>query len=144
MHGVEHLGLELEASGEALFCLTASSVRQGCMEDLKLLERSGSEYCKQTDKMIPILWAVLRNYAPVIVFPAVVVVGVIGYNIEGIVSNKYTPFKPSIEEQRSQRQLEELGKLSSEPTNCRNECFFVFSTAYYLEFSNGMASQQKR
>jgi len=90
---------------------------------LKLLERSGSEYCKQTDKMIPILWAVLRNYAPVIVFPAVVVVGVIGYNIEGIVSNKYTPFKPSIEEQRSQRQLEELGKLSSEPTKLEDKQF---------------------
>jgi hypothetical protein len=59
----------------------------------------------------------------VIVFPAVLVVGVIGYNIEGVMSDKYTPFKPSIEEQRNQRQLEELQKMQSEPGKLEDKKF---------------------
>ena len=58
--------------------------------------------------MLPILWTFLRSYAPVIMLPVAAVIGVIGYNIENIVSDKYTPFKPSIGEQREERHLKEM------------------------------------
>lgn len=35
---------------------------------------------------------VLRNYAPYITLPFAAVVGFIGYKIENIVSDKYTPY----------------------------------------------------
>lgn len=42
-----------------------------------------------------------------IVIPAAAVVGVIGYTIEGLVSSKYTPYAPSIQQQRIERQTTE-------------------------------------
>jgi hypothetical protein len=56
--------------------------------------------------MLP-LWALLRVYAPVILLPVSAIIGFIGYNLEEILGNKYTPYKPSIEEQREERQLNE-------------------------------------
>jgi len=58
--------------------------------------------------MLPVFWAMVRSYAPVIMLPVAAVIGIIGYNLENIVSDKYTPYKPSIEEQREERLLEEL------------------------------------
>ena len=60
------------------------------------------------------LWAALRNYSPVILLPVAAVIGVIGYNVEGLISDKYTPYKPSIAEQREERLLEELPKQAKE------------------------------
>jgi len=51
----------------------------------------------------------MRSYAPVILLPVSAVIGIIGYNLEAILSDKYTPYKrESIEEQREDRQLQEL------------------------------------
>ncbi|ODM93274.1 Small integral membrane protein 12-A [Orchesella cincta] len=63
--------------------------------------------------MFPAIWAVLRAYAPVITLPAAALVGIIGYALENIISDKYTPYKESIEEQRGERLLQEVdsGKL---------------------------------
>lgn len=63
--------------------------------------------------MLPAVWTILRTYAPIITLPVAAVVGVIGYALENIISDKYTPYKKSIEEQREERQLQELssGKL---------------------------------
>jgi hypothetical protein len=58
--------------------------------------------------MLPIFWAMLRSYAPVILLPVSAVIGVIGYNLESILSDKYTPYRPSVEEQREARQLSEI------------------------------------
>jgi len=64
-------------------------------------------------KMLPAIWALARTYAPWITLPFAAVVGFIGYNFESILSDKYTPYKPSIEEQRDERQLKELNELMS-------------------------------
>ena len=56
--------------------------------------------------MLPIL-AFLRMYAPYITLPIAAVVGVIGYNLESLISDKYTPYQKSIEEKRQERLLEE-------------------------------------
>lgn len=66
--------------------------------------------------MLPVLWAMLRSYAPIILLPVSSVIGVIGYNLESILSDKYTPYKPSIEEQRETRQLSELSPNGSPET----------------------------
>ena len=46
-------------------------------------------------KMLPAIMAAARAYAPWIVFPFAVMVGGIGYALEGAMSDKYTPWKKS-------------------------------------------------
>jgi len=70
--------------------------------------------------MFPAIWVLLRVYAPYLTLPVAAIVGVVGYNIENIVSDKYTPYKPSIEEQREERRLKELTE---------NQCATVDSLA---------------
>lgn len=41
--------------------------------------------------MLPILLRALSRYAPYITLPVAAVVGVIGYHLEDIMSDKYTP-----------------------------------------------------
>ncbi|KAI8433365.1 hypothetical protein MSG28_015406 [Choristoneura fumiferana] len=54
--------------------------------------------------MWPIIIAFLRNNAPYFTLPFAAVVGVIGYNLESILSDKYTPFNKAIQDQRLERQ----------------------------------------
>ncbi|KAJ8964970.1 hypothetical protein NQ314_004487 [Rhamnusium bicolor] len=63
--------------------------------------------------MWPILFRTLRVYAPYITLPFAAVVGVIGYNLENWLSDKYTPYNKSIEEQREERLLQEEKLLSA-------------------------------
>lgn len=59
--------------------------------------------------MWPAVFAVLRTYAPYITLPVSIVIGVVGYNIEGWISDKHTPTKKkSIGEERLERQLKEM------------------------------------
>lgn len=58
--------------------------------------------------MWPAVMAFARAYAPWIVFPAAVTVGFIGFNLEGLVSDRYTPWKKSAIERREERRLQEL------------------------------------
>lgn len=58
--------------------------------------------------MLPVIFTVLRTYAPYITLPVAAVIGFIGYNVEGWVSDKYTPYnQESIEEKREERLLKE-------------------------------------
>ncbi|XP_067000382.1 small integral membrane protein 12-A [Anabrus simplex] len=57
--------------------------------------------------MLPVVYAFLRAYAPYITLPFAAVVGFIGYKVEGLLSDKYTPYQESIEEKREERLLEE-------------------------------------
>ena len=45
--------------------------------------------------MLPAILAAARAYAPWIVLPFAVAIGAIGYTVEGVVSDKYTPWKKS-------------------------------------------------
>lgn len=62
--------------------------------------------------MWPVLFTFLRSYAPYVTLPFAGLVGFVGYNLENILSDKYTPYNKSIEEQRRERLLEE-GKLEN-------------------------------
>ena len=56
---------------------------------------------------------VLARYAPVVTFPVAVVLGFIGYNIEGFMSSKSTPYLDhSIQQEREIRLLNENAELA--------------------------------
>ncbi|KAH8370149.1 hypothetical protein KR093_002360 [Drosophila rubida] len=53
--------------------------------------------------MWPVVMALLRRNAVYFTLPVAAVVGFIGYNLESILSDKYTPYSPSIQEVRAKR-----------------------------------------
>jgi len=53
--------------------------------------------------MWPVVYTFMRSNARYIVFPVAIVIGALGYTIENMVSSKYTPYAPSIEQQRIER-----------------------------------------
>ncbi|KAL0809326.1 hypothetical protein ABMA28_011535 [Loxostege sticticalis] len=64
--------------------------------------------------MWPILMQFLRTNAPYITLPIAAVVGVIGYNLESLISDRYTPYNKAIEDQRVERQIDE--EVLNDPT----------------------------
>ncbi|BFG04667.1 small integral membrane protein 12-A [Drosophila madeirensis] len=65
--------------------------------------------------MWPLVMAVLRRNAVYITLPIAGIVGFIGYNLESLLSDKFTPYSPSIQEVRAKRLTEE--SLTSNVTN---------------------------
>ncbi|XP_055628222.1 small integral membrane protein 12-A [Toxorhynchites rutilus septentrionalis] len=61
----------------------------------------------QQAEMWPILLNFLRANAAYITLPIAGIIGFIGYNIENFVSDKYTPYSPSIQEKRAERITDE-------------------------------------
>jgi hypothetical protein len=57
--------------------------------------------------MWPLVYGFLRSNARYVVFPVAVIIGVVGYNVENLVSSKYTPYNQSIIQQRIERQTSE-------------------------------------
>ncbi|XP_053676177.1 small integral membrane protein 12-A [Anopheles nili] len=57
--------------------------------------------------MWPLIMQFLRSNAAYITLPIATLVGVIGYNIEGLLSDKYTPYSASIQEKRAERITED-------------------------------------
>ena len=78
--------------------------------------------------MLPVIIAAARAYAPWIVFPFAIVVGGVGYMIEGAVSDKHTPWNKSA-----------IGKiyLASICAQCRSryfyQCYLYVFTNFILE-----------
>ncbi|XP_046975795.1 small integral membrane protein 12 [Vanessa cardui] len=66
--------------------------------------------------MWPILMQFLRTNAPYITLPIAAVVGVIGYNLESLLSDRYTPYNKPVQDQRYERLEDELLK---DPTNVK-------------------------
>ena len=56
--------------------------------------------------MWPALIAFARAYAPALVFPFAVVIGAVGYNLEGAISDKSTPWKESVNQRREDRKMD--------------------------------------
>jgi hypothetical protein len=58
--------------------------------------------------MWPVIIRLVQTYAPYIVWPAAVVVGFVGYNIESVLrKDQQTPWSPSTADQRIERQTRE-------------------------------------
>lgn len=74
--------------------------------------------------MWPALFGAARAYAPYITLPVSVVIGIIGYNVEGWISDKYTPTKKlSVEEERLERQLKEMEENESKDYSLKSKKF---------------------
>ncbi|XP_026734593.1 small integral membrane protein 12-A [Trichoplusia ni] len=65
--------------------------------------------------MWPIIMQFLRSNAPYFTLPVAAVVGVIGYNLEGLISDRYTPYTKPVQDQRLERLTEE--DILKDPTN---------------------------
>ncbi|XP_035456184.1 small integral membrane protein 12-A [Spodoptera frugiperda] len=65
--------------------------------------------------MWPIIMQFLRTNAPYFTLPVAAVVGVIGYNLEGLLSDRYTPYNKPVQDQRVERLIDE--EVLSDPTN---------------------------
>ncbi|XP_058120670.1 small integral membrane protein 12-A [Anopheles ziemanni] len=57
--------------------------------------------------MWPLIMQFFRSNAAYITLPVATIVGVIGYNIESLLSDKYTPYSGSIQEKRAERITDE-------------------------------------
>ncbi|KAJ8707716.1 hypothetical protein PYW07_011393 [Mythimna separata] len=57
----------------------------------------------------------LRSNAPYFTLPVAAVVGVIGYNLESLLSDRYTPYNKAVQDQRLERLVEE--EALNDPTN---------------------------
>lgn len=53
------------------------------------------------------------KYVPLLPFPLVAVIGFIGYNIEGWLSDRYTPSTAPVNQQRMERLLENVDSTST-------------------------------
>ena len=63
--------------------------------------------------MWPAIMAVARRYAPMVVFPFAVIIGAIGYNMESIMSDRYTPWRESTIQRREKRkEIEEVQEFT--------------------------------
>ncbi|XP_048508485.1 small integral membrane protein 12 isoform X2 [Athalia rosae] len=67
--------------------------------------------------MWPLLGMALRRYAIALTLPIAGVVGLIGYHIEGWISDRYTPVAAPITQQRQERLLENLDSATSKKHN---------------------------
>ncbi|KPJ19644.1 hypothetical protein RR48_06504 [Papilio machaon] len=67
--------------------------------------------------MWPILMQFLRTNAPYITLPIAAVVGIIGYNLESLLSDRYTPYNKPVQDQRFERMTEE--DSLKDPTNVK-------------------------
>ena len=69
--------------------------------------------------MWPVLWTVVRTYAPYVTFPVAFVVGAVGYHLEWFIRGKDpqpVEEEKSISERREDRKLDELlGKDPARP-----------------------------
>uniref|UniRef100_U5EXY5 Small integral membrane protein 12-A n=1 Tax=Corethrella appendiculata TaxID=1370023 RepID=U5EXY5_9DIPT len=57
--------------------------------------------------MWPLIYQFLRTNAVYITLPIAGVIGFVGYNLENILSDKYTPYAKSIQENRAERMTKE-------------------------------------
>ena len=78
--------------------------------------------------MWPVIMGFVRAYAPVILLPATVTIGAIGYSLEWFVKKGVDQAKdqPSISEKRDERLLEELlsDKKDDKPSSSKRRTIF--------------------
>ena len=91
--------------------------------------------------MWPVLINILRVNAPYITLPFAAIIGVIGYNIEQIISDRTTPFKNSVEEQREDRMLRNLENVDAKETESLKEKKFVPRTIFEKNVSPSLQTK---
>ncbi|XP_008051219.1 small integral membrane protein 12 [Carlito syrichta] len=81
------------------------------------------------DVMWPVLWTVVRTYAPYVTFPVAFVVGAVGYHLEWFIRGKDpqpVEEEKSISERREDRKLNELlGKDHTQVVSLKDKLEFA-------------------
>ncbi|XP_028342398.1 small integral membrane protein 12 isoform X1 [Physeter macrocephalus] len=81
------------------------------------------------DVMWPVLWTVVRTYAPYVTFPVAFVVGAVGYHLEWFIRGKDpqpVEEEKSISERREDRKLDELlGKDHTQVVSLKDKLEFA-------------------
>ncbi|XP_045154967.1 small integral membrane protein 12 [Tenrec ecaudatus] len=79
--------------------------------------------------MWPVLWTVVRTYAPYVTFPVAFVVGAVGYHLEWFIRGKGpqpVEEEKSISERREDRKLDELlGKDHTQVVSLKDKLEFA-------------------
>ena len=83
----------------------------------------------------------LRVYAPYVTLPVAAVIGYLGYKIEGFVSDKYTPFSKSVEQEREERLLTELEKDDAKHISKLSDMKFVPKSIFERNVSPSLADK---
>ncbi|KAM5269423.1 small integral membrane protein 12 isoform 1-T1 [Hipposideros larvatus] len=82
-----------------------------------------------SDVMWPVLWTVVRTYAPYVTFPVAFVVGAVGYHLEWFIRGKApqpVEEEKSISERREDRKLDELlGKDHTQVVSLKDKLEFA-------------------
>ena len=85
--------------------------------------------CSSADVMWPVLWTVVRTYAPYVTFPVAFVVGAVGYHLEWFIRGKDpqpVEEEKSISERREERKLDELlGKDHTQVVSLKDKLEFA-------------------
>lgn len=85
--------------------------------------------CSSADVMWPVLWTVVRTYAPYVTFPVAFVVGAVGYHLEWFIRGKDpqpVEEEKSISERREDRKLDELlGKDHTQVVSLKDKLEFA-------------------
>ena len=85
--------------------------------------------CSPADAMWPMLWTVVRTYAPYVTFPVAFVVGAVGYHLEWFIRGKEpqpVEEEKSISERREDRKLDELlGKDHTQVVSLKDKLEFA-------------------
>ena len=85
--------------------------------------------CSPADAMWPVLWTVVRTYAPYVTFPVAFVVGAVGYHLEWFIRGKEpqpVEEEKSISERREDRKLDELlGKDHTQVVSLKDKLEFA-------------------
>lgn len=84
---------------------------------------------RMPDVMWPVLWSVVRTYAPYVTFPVAFVVGSVGYHLEWFIRGKApqpVEEEKSILERREDRKLDELlGKDHTQVVSLKDKLEFA-------------------
>lgn len=95
-------------------------------------------------RMLPVIFTFLRTYAPYVTLPVAAVVGFIGYNLEAILSDKYTPYQKSIEEKREDRLMEENLSKDVTKVDSLKERKFVPRSVFEKNVSPSLQSNETK
>ena len=94
--------------------------------------------------MWPIILNFLRVNAPIITLPFAVLVGIIGYNVEGWITDRSTPSpNRGVEEQREDRLLEALDKIDAKAVDSLKDKKFVPRSIFEKNVSPSLQQTNK-
>ncbi|XP_077006491.1 small integral membrane protein 12 isoform X1 [Tamandua tetradactyla] len=117
-------------AGENSACRDSAALhKQGILLNCSVWGGCSLNCARLPDVMWPVLWTVVRTYAPYVTFPVAFVVGAVGYHLEWFIRGKDpqpVEEEKSISERREDRKLDELlGKDHTQVVSLKDKLEFA-------------------